>query len=113
MGCPVIGVTRWATRGWDACVQEMCNSWDLCYHRTKRVAHGKQPWCWERALGHKAAPVVEDGWGSQKADQVSPAEYVSLVCFPSVPQAISGNGSGCKLSLYFFNCLQILMLPFV
>lgn len=63
----------------------------------------------------EAAPVVEGGWGSQKAAKVSPAgvKYASLVRFPSVPHAISGNGSGCKLSLYFFNCLQILMLPFV
>lgn len=33
--------------------------------------------------------------------------------FPSVPYALDGNESRCKLSFYFFNCLQMLMLPFV
>lgn len=61
---------------------------------------------------------LSEGWGGSKnvIKGLSSWNWVNKSLwsvFPSVPYALDGNGSRCKLSFYFFNCLQMLMLPFV
>lgn len=129
-----------AACGWGVRVQGVWDSWDVVTTEQTRVlvknnlgmstlhclrlmrligAFPPGSLCREvQRFGFSRWVPLSEGWGGSKnvIKGLSSWNWVNKSLwsvFPSVPYALDGNGSRCKLSFYFFNCLQMLMLPFV
>lgn len=129
-----------AACGWGASVQGVWDSWDVVITERTRVliknnlgmstlpclglmrvigAFPPGSLCREmQRFGFSRWVPLSEGWGGSKnvIKGLSSWNWVNKSLwsvFPSVPYALDGNESRCKLSFYFFNCLQMLMLPFV